>query len=179
MSRYGIARSTAIAAGAATLVALNAIGIARAAAPDCAKIDASAAANVLGVPKTRSNSSGTHNKQPPDNMDVLGCGYAEVSPDPLARTLVYFIYTPIPKDLESVFSSLENDNAPGAVERFSPSVPTGSAAWARPSANGQTFDGRIVVRGDTYIAVAKVAGMPSIAAVKKALVSAGEIPAKP
>ena len=62
---------------------------------------------------------------------------------------------------------------------FAPIVDTGSAAWARPSANGQTFDGRIVVRTATYIAVAKVAGIPSIAAVKKALASAGEILLKP
>ena len=55
----------------------------------------------------------------------------------------------------------------------------GSTGWARPSANGQTFDGSIVVRGGAYIAVAKVAGMPSIAAVKKALVSAGQILLKP
>ena len=179
MSQYGIARPTAIAAAAATLLALSAAATARAAAPDCTKIDASAAANVLGVPKTHDNSSGHHDKQQPDNMDVLGCAYAEVSPDPMARTLVYFIYTPIPKDLESVFSSLKNDNARGTVERFSPSVGTGSAAWARATANGQSFDGRIVVRGDTYLAVAKVAGMPSIAAVKKALLSAGQILAKP
>ena len=176
MPRYTIARPTA---AAATLLALSAAATAPAPAPDCSKIDASAAANVLGVPKTRDNSSGRHNKQPPDNMDVLGCAYAEVSPDPLARTLVYFIYTPIPKDLESVFSSLKNDNAPGAVERFVPSVGTGSAGWARPSANGETFDGRIVVRGDTYIAVAKVAGMPSIAAAKQALTSAGQDLIKP
>jgi hypothetical protein len=178
MSRYEIARPAAIAAAAATLLALTTAGIARAAAPDCTKIDASAAATVLGVPKTRNNSSGRHNKQPPDNMDVLGCAYAEVSPDPLARTLVYFIYTPIPTDLESVFSTLKNENVPGAVEKFSPGVGSGSTGWARPSANGETFDGSIVVRGDAYIAVAKVAGMRSIASVKKALVSAGQILAK-
>jgi len=179
MSRYGIARPAAIAAVVATLLASTAAGTARAAAPDCTKIDASAAASVLGVPKTRDNSSGRHNKQPPDNMDVLGCAYAEVSPDPLARTLTYFIHTPIPKDLESVFSSLTNENVPGAVQKFSPGVGSGSTGWARPSANGETFDGSIVVRGDAYIAVAKVAGMPSIEAVKKALVSAGQILAKP
>lgn len=179
MSRYGIARPTAIAAAAATLFASSAAGSARVAALDCARIDASAAATVLGVPKTRNNSSGRHNKQPPDNMDVLGCAYAEVSPDPLARTLTYFIYTPIPKDFESVFSSLTSENVPGAVEKFSPGVGSGSTGWARPSANGETFDGSIVVRGDAYIAIAKVAGMPSIAAVKKALVSAGQILAKP
>ena len=179
MSRYRMARPTAIAATAATLFALSAAGPARAAGPDCTKIDANAAATVLGVPKTRDNSTGRHNKQPPDNMDVLGCAYAEVSPNPMARTLVYFIYTPIAKDLESVFASLKDDNAPGAVERFSPGIGTGSAAWARPSANGETFDGRIVVRGNGYIAVANVAGMPSIAAVKKALLSAGQILTKP
>ena len=126
MSRYEIARPAAIAAAAAMLLALTTAGIARAAVPDCTKIDASAAATVLGVPKTRNNSSRRHNRQPPDNMDVLGCAYAEVSPDPLARTLVYFIYTPIAKDLESVFSTLKNRNVPGAVEKFSPGVGSGS-----------------------------------------------------
>ena len=126
MSRYEIARPAAIAAAAATLLALTTPGIARAAVPDCTKIDASAAATVLSVPKTHNNSSGRHHKQPPDNMDVLGCAYAEVSPDPLARTLVYFIYTPIAKDLESVFSALKNENVPGAVEKFLPGVGSGS-----------------------------------------------------
>jgi uncharacterized membrane protein len=177
MSRYGIARPTAIAAAAATLVALSAA--ARAAAPDCTKIDAAAAATVLGVPKARNNSSGGHTKQSPDNMDVLGCTYAEISPDPMARTLTYFIYTPIPKDLESVFSSLTNENVRGAVVKFSPGVGTGSTGWTRSSASGETFDGSVVVRGNAYIAVAKVGGMPSLAAAKKALVSAGQILAKP
>jgi len=49
----------------------------------------------------------------------------------------------------------------------------------RHSANGQTFDGSIVVRADSYIAIAKVAGMPSSDAVQKALISAGQILAKP
>ena len=89
MSRYGIARPTTIAAAAATLVALSAASSARAAAADCSKIDAGAAATVLGVPKTRNNSSGRHEKQAPDNMDVLSCAYAEVSLDPMARTLTY------------------------------------------------------------------------------------------
>ena len=179
MSRYGTAHPTAIAAAAATLLALCAAATPGAVSPDCTKIDASAAAGVLGVPKTRDNSSGHHHAQPPDNMDVLGCAYAEDSPNPLARTLVYFIYTPISKDYESVYSSLTNENVPGAVEKFSPGVGTGSTGWARPSANGETFDGGIVVRGGGYIAVANVAGMPNIAAVKKALVSAGQILIQP
>jgi len=179
MSRYGFARSTASVAAVASVLAFSAIGTARAAAPDCTKIDAAAAAKVLGVPKARDNSSGRHNKQPPDNMDVLGCGYAEVSPDPLARTLTYFIYTPIAKDLASVFSSLSNENVRGTVQKFSPGVGSASSGWVRPSANGQTFDGSIVVRADSYIAIAKVAGMPSSDAVQKALISAGQILAKP
>jgi hypothetical protein len=61
-----------------------------------------------------------YDKLSPDNMDVLGCAYAEVSPDPMARTLTYVIYTPIPKDLQSVFSSLTTENVRGTVVRFSP-----------------------------------------------------------
>ena len=161
------------------LLAWRATGSPPAGSPDCTKIDATAAAKVLGVAKTRDNSPGRHTKQPPDNMDVLGCAYNEDTHDPMARTLIYWIYTPIPKDLESEFASLKNDNVMGTVERYSPGVGTGSAAWAKQSVGGDTYDGRIVVRGDTYIAVAKVAGLPSIAAVKKALESAGAILAKP
>src|SRR4051812_35606182 len=95
MSRYSVTGSTANVAVFATLLVVGATATARAASPDCTKIDATAAATVLGVPKTRSNSIGRHHKQQPDNMDVLGCAYAEVSPDPMARTLTYFIYTPI------------------------------------------------------------------------------------
>src|SRR5690349_14179354 len=131
---------TANVAAVATVLAFSAIGTARAASPDCTKIDAVAAAKVLGVPKARDNSTGRHTKQPPDNMDVLGCAYAEVSPNPFARTLTYFIYTPIAKDLASVFSSLSNPNIPGNPQKFSPGVGSASTGWARTSGNGETFD---------------------------------------
>jgi len=49
----------------------------------------------------------------------------------------------------------------------------------RPNPNGETVDGSILVRGGGYIAVAKVSGMPSIAAAQKALISAGQILVKP
>ena len=179
MSRYRIDRFSVSVVTVAAVLAFSAIGAARAASPDCTKIDATSAAKVLGVPKTRVNSSGRHNKLPPDNMDVLGCGYAEVSLDPMARTLTYFIYTPIAKDLESVFSSLSNENVRGAVQKFSAGVGTGSSGWVRPNPNGETVDGSILVRGGGYIAVAKVSGMPSIAAAQKALISAGQILVKP
>ena len=163
----------------ATFLAFSAIGTARAASPDCTKIDAAAAAKVLGVPKARDNSPGRHTKQSPDNMDVLGCAYNEASPNPLARTLIYVIYTPIAKDLAGEFSSLSNGNVPGTVTKFSPGVGGASSGWTRPSANGETFDGSIVLRADTYIAVVKVGGMPNADALKKALISAGQILAKP
>ena len=179
MSRYGMERFSVSVVTIAAVLAFSAIGTARAASPDCTKIDATSAAKVLGVPKARDNSTGRHTKLPPDNMDVLGCAYAEVSLDPMARTLTYFIYTPIAKDLESVFSSLSNENVRGAVQKFSPGVGSASTGWVRPSVNGETFDGSIILRQNDYIAVIKVGGMPSIDALEKALVRAGEVFTKP
>jgi hypothetical protein len=145
---------------------------------DCETITAASAAGVLGVPKAKSNPTQGHHKQPPDNMDVFSCGYVEVSVDPLARTMLYFVYTPIPKDLASVFSSLSTPNIPGKAQSFSPGIGTGSTGWVRLSANGQTYDGSIVFRRATNIVVVKVAGMPNSDATKAALVKAGNILAK-
>ena len=144
----------------------------------CETINAGSAASVLGVPKAKSDPPHAHHKQPPDNMDVFGCSYVEISPDPLARTLLYFVYTPIPKDLASVFSSLSHPNIPGKPQSFSPGIGTGSTGWVRQSANGQTYDGSIVFQGATNIVEVKVAGMPSGDAAKSALVKAGNILAK-
>jgi hypothetical protein len=130
------------------------------------------------VPKAKSNPSDGHHKQPPDNMDVFACGYVEISADPMARTMLYFVYTPIPKDLASVFSSLSAPNIPGKPQSFAPGIGTGSTGWVRASANGETYDGSIVFRGATNIVVLKVSGMPSGDAAKSALVKAGIILAK-
>jgi len=145
---------------------------------DCETMTAASAASVMGVPKARSNPPGSHSKQPPDNMDVFGCSYAEVSPDPLARTMVYTVYTPIPKDLGSVFASLSHPNIPGKPVSFSPGIGTGSTGWVRLSANGETYDGSIVFQGASNIVVVRVSGMPSGDAAKSALVKAGNILAK-
>jgi len=179
MSRYGIARSTANVAAIATFLGFSAIGTARAAAPDCTKVDAALAAKVLGVPKARANPSAGHTKQPPDKMDVIGCSYVEATPDPMAKTLLYFIYTPMAKDLASEYSSLSNPNIPGKVQKFSPGVGSASTGWVRPSVNGETFDGSIILRQNDYIAVIKVGGMPNIDSLEKALVRAGEVFTKP
>ena len=92
--------------------------------------------------------------------------------------MLYFVYTPIPKDLASVFSSLAAPNIPGKPQSFSPGIGTGSTGWVRLSANGQTYDGSIVFHGATSIVVLKVAGMPSADAAKAALLAAGNILAK-
>lgn len=144
---------------------------------DCETLNAASAASVMGVPKARSLPP-SHQKLSPDNMDVLGCAYFEVNPDPRAKTMSYHVYTPIPKDLASVFSSLANPNIPGKPQSFSPGIGTGSTGWARLSANGETYDGSICFRGATNIIVVTVAGMPSADAAKKALVNAGNILAK-
>src|SRR5215831_15581874 len=99
-------RSIRVCVAVAVMPVFCMAGVASADTNDCTRLDTVSAASVMGVPKARANPvQGQHSKQPPDNMDVLACGYAEVSPDPLAKTLSYLIYTPVPKDLESVFSS--------------------------------------------------------------------------
>jgi hypothetical protein len=179
MSRHSTARSTANVAVVTTLLVCSAIGSARAASPDCSKVDAALAAKVLGVPKARANPSAGHTKQPPNKMDVIGCSYVEATHDPMAKTLLYFIYTPIAKDLATEYSSLSNPNVQGKVQKFSPGVGSASTGWVRPSVNGETFDGSIILRQNDYIAVIKIGGMPNIDALEKALVRAGEVFTKP
>jgi hypothetical protein len=173
-----VLRSTGNAIVVSMSLMVGSSKLAWAAPIDCETINAASAAGVLGVPEAKSNSSEGHHKQQPDNMDVFSCGYVEVSLDPMARTMLYFVYTPIPKDLASVFSSLSAPNIPGKPQSFSPGIGTGSTGWVRASANGQTYDGSIVFRGATNIVVVKVAGMPSAAAAKSALVKTGNILAK-
>lgn len=163
----------------AVLALFGACATAVAATNDCERMDVASVASVLGVPKARANPSSGHSKQPPDNMDVVGCSYAEASPNPLAKTLSYIVYTPVAKDLPSVYTSLAHPNIPGNPQAFSPGVGSESTGWVRASANGETFDGSIAFRMPTYIVTVKVGGMPSLDAAKKALVNAGKVLAKP
>jgi len=171
-------RSTGDAIVVSMFLVMGSSRAASAASIDCQTINAASAASVMGVPKAKANPPSPHSKQSPDNMDVFACSYVEDSPDPLARTMLYFVYTPIPKDLASVFSSLSAPNIPGKPQSFSPGIGTGSTGWVRLSGNGQTYDGSIAFRGATNIVVVKVAGMPSADAAKTALVKAGNILAK-
>jgi hypothetical protein len=175
---HTILRSTGNAIVVSTVLAVGSSRSAWAATIDCETINAASAATVLGVPKAKTNPLQGHHKQPPDNMDVFSCGYVEISPDPLARTMLYFVYTPIPKDLASVFASLAAPNIPGKPQSFAPGIGTGSTGWVRLSANGETYDGSIVFHGATNIVVLKVAGMPSADAATAALIKAGNILAK-
>src|SRR3954470_18342538 len=117
-----ITRSNRIGIVLGALAVSGASVMAQTAANDCERIDAATVASILSVPKARVNPSRGHTKQPPDNMDVLACGYVEVSPNPLAKTLSYFVYTPLPKNLASEFSSLSHPNVPGQPQAFSPGV---------------------------------------------------------
>jgi hypothetical protein len=173
-----IVRSISNAIVLATLLGVVPSTLLRAESIDCGTLDAVAAAGVLGVPKAKSNPSQGHHTESPDNMDVFACGYVEISPDPMARTLLYFVYTPIPKDLASVYSSVSNPNIPGKPLKFSPGVGSQSTGWVRSSANGEAFDGSIVFLGATQIVSVKVGGMPSADAAKAALISAGKLLAK-
>jgi len=179
MLRSRIARSNriiGIVAGALAVVGASAVARA---ADDCEKLDVATVASVLSVPKARANPSRGHTKQPPDNMDVVGCSYVEVSPNPLAKVLLYNVYTPLPKNLPSMFESLSHPNVPGQPQAFAPGVGSESTGWVRASANGETFDGSIVFRMPSSIVVVKVSGMTSLDAAKKSLVNAGKALAKP
>lgn len=174
-----IMRSNRIGIVLGALAVFGASVMAQTAANDCERIDVATVASILSVPKARANPSRGHTKQPPDNMDVLGCSYVEASPNPLAKTLIYVVYTPLPKDLASEFASLSHPNVPGQPQAFSPGVGSESTGWVRASANGETFDGSIVFRMPSYIVDVKVGGMPNLDAAKRALVNAGKALAKP
>jgi hypothetical protein len=174
---HTILRSAGNAMVLSMFLAMSSRSVAWAAPGDCEAITAASAAGVLGVPKARSNPSQGHTKQPPDNMDVIGCTYAEVSPDPMAKTLSYLVYTPIAKDLASVFASVSHPNIQGKPQSFSPGIGTGSTGWVRLNVT-ETFDGSIVFRRANDIVVVKVSGMPTGDAARSALVRAGNILAK-
>jgi hypothetical protein len=113
-------------------------------------------------------------------MDVLGCSYVEASPNPLAKSLRYTVYTPLTRNLPSMFQSLSHANVFGPPPQpFSPGISSESTGWVRPSLNGETFDGYIVFRMPTYIVDVHVNGMPSLDAAKTALLKAGKALAKP
>jgi hypothetical protein len=136
-----------VAAWGTALVSAGAL-----AAPDSSdcKLGVAAAATALGVPATRANPYQGHTKMPPDNMDVLTCGYAEASVDPRARVLGYTVYTPLAQDLAKVFSSVAHSSISGNPQPFPPGVGSESTGWVRASSVAGTFDGSIVFLMPSY-----------------------------
>lgn len=177
MVRFKHIRSISAVIGIGMSYALGAIGPAHAAAGDCTRMDAKAVGTVLGVP-ARVNGSQGHSKLPPDNMDLLSCGYFEVTPAIMGRSLLYLIYTPIPKDIASVYASLSGGNFPRKLV-FSPNVGSQSSGWYRSSLTDSTFEGQVAMQSGATITVIKIGGMPSSDAVKNALIAAGKMLAKP
>ena len=163
---------------AAALLAFVVPDIAQAADGGCQQIDAAAASSILGVPAVRGNvNQGQHSKLPPDNMDLLTCGYVESSRNVTARTLSYSVYTPIHEDLANVFKSLSSGNYPGA-QSFSPGVGQ-STGWYRGNQTGGLFEGSLALLTSNNIVTIKIAGLPSSAAVQNALITAAKRFLKP
>ena len=177
MSPRGSVRSIGNLVWIAISLALGASGPASAALGDCMQIDAKGAASILGVP-VRATANQGHSKLPPDNTDLLSCLYLEATPSPTARMLTYQIYTPIPKDLASVYASVANGNFP-RKQVFTPNVGEQSSGWFRSGLSDSKFEGSVAMQSGTTVLVIKIAGMPSSDAVKNALISAGKILAKP
>jgi hypothetical protein len=175
MTANRLALSTAVCA--AGLALLSGSAVAAGDASDC-KLTVAAAATALGVQTARANAYQGHSKLPPDNMDVLTCGYAEVTRDPRAKVLTYTLYTPVAADLAAVFSSLAHPNIPGNPQAFSPGLGSESTGWVRSNVDGVTFDGSVVFRMPSHIVMIRVGMMPSAAAAKTALASAGAALAK-
>ena len=135
---------------------------------DCnAKIDASAAANILGVPNVSAIPYRGHSQMSPDNMDLLPCGYADASPNPMGPTLQYDIYTPQASDIESVYNSGE-ENHPN-MEKFPTQVGMGSAGWVSPGDSDLGFNAYIVFRTATNVFRIRASGLPSADAAEKAV----------
>lgn len=164
-----------IALVVALLLAFAVHDVALAAATDCMQIDRNTAARILGVSAARVNvnNQGRHTKLPPDDMDLLRCGYLKYILNGNVRTLSYSIYTPIPRDLANIFASLSKGNFPGA-QSFSPSVGGQSTGWYRGNQFGSLFEGQLTMLTGSTIVVIQIAGLSSSAAVENALVSAAK-----
>jgi hypothetical protein len=136
-------------------------------ADDCnRKIDAAAAASILGVAKARENVYFEHTTQPPDKMDVLECGYSEASPNPNAPLMKYVVYAPIAADIPSVYSGLFRH--PG-LQSFNPNVGAESAGWVGPTSTPGLFQAYINFRTASNIFTIQVSGLPSADAAKSAV----------
>ena len=162
----------------ALLLAFAVHSVALAATTDCMQIDRNTAASILGVSAERMNvnNQGRHTKLPPDDVDLLTCGYLVDVLSGAVRTLSYSIYTPIPRDVANIFASLSKGNFPGA-QSFSPSVGGRSTGWYRGNQfgnSGNLFEGQLTMLTGSTIVIIRIANLSSSAAVEDALVRAAK-----
>ena len=126
-------------------------------ANDCnRRIGAAAAAAILGVARVKENIYFGHTKQPPDQMDVLECGYSEANPDPYAPFMKFVVFTPISADVASVYSSMSPH---AGMQTIDAHVGTESFGWIRPGSGPGLFEAHITFRTATNIFQVQVGGM--------------------
>jgi hypothetical protein len=163
----------------ALLLAFAVHSVALAATTDCMQIDRDTAASILGVSAERmnvNNQQGRHTKLPPDDVNLLTCGYLVDVLSGSVRTLSYSIYTPIPRDAANIFASLSKGNFPRA-QSFSPSVGGRSTGWYRGNQfgnSGNLFEGQLTMLTGSTIVIIRIANLSSSAAVEDALVRAAK-----
>jgi hypothetical protein len=141
---------------------------------DCnRKIAAAAAAAILGVGKVKENVYFGHTKQPPDQMDVLECGYHKAGPDPYAPFLKFVMFTPGAADIASVYSSMP---APSGMQTIDTHVGMSSSGWIRPGAGPGLFEAHVTFRTASNIFQVIVGGQHGAdAATNAALKLAGSL----
>jgi len=142
-------------------------------ADDCnRKIGPAAAAAILGVTKTKQNVYFGHTKQPPDQMDVLDCGYHDASADPYAPFAKFVVFTPSAADIASVYSSMP---APSGMQTFDTHVAMSSSGWIRPGAAPGLFEAHVTFRTTSNIVQVVVGGLHGADATNAALKLAGNL----
>jgi len=143
-------------------------------ADDCnRKIGPAAAAAILGVTKAKENVYFGHTKQPPDQMDVLDCGYHGASPDPYAPFVKFVVFTPSAADIASVYSSMP---APSGMRTFDTHVGMSSSGWIRAGAGPGLFEAHVTFRTMSNVFQVVVGGLPGAdAATNAALKLAGNL----
>jgi hypothetical protein len=143
-------------------------------ADDCnRKINAAAAADILGVAKAKENVYFGHTKQSPDQMDVLECGYHGASPDPYAPFMKFVMFTPSAADMASVFSSMP---PPAGMQTIETHVGADSSGWIRRGAGPGLYEAHVTFRTGSNIFQVVVGGLHGADAAKDAAVKlAGKI----
>jgi hypothetical protein len=143
-------------------------------ADDCnRRIDAAAAATILGVTKAKQNVYIGHTKGSPDQMDILECGYSEANPDPYAPFFSFVVLTPIAADIESIYRS---KSPPAGMQTIDTHFGTDSFGWIRSGVGPGLFEAHITFRTASNIFQVQVGSVHGAdAATAAALKLAGSL----